>query len=197
MAAAGLAPHKKGARRAGRAVAFLDETGHTFRARFGTTWAPRGHPPVLRRVSQRREVSTIAALVAPLDGPARLCARHFRGSIHGEQVLVALRSFRRRVGRPLIVVWDGLNAHRATPVREFVAAHPDDYRLEWLPPYAPELNPEELCNGWVKQDLQNAVPGSVDELHQMARRSFRRLGRRPAILRNFFHHAGLSVTHFS
>src|SRR3954468_13767778 len=38
VAAAGLAPRKKGARRCGRAVVFVDETGHTFRARFGTTW---------------------------------------------------------------------------------------------------------------------------------------------------------------
>ncbi len=47
---------KKGARRARRVMAFLDETGHTFRARVGTTWAPVGRPPVLRRVSTRREV---------------------------------------------------------------------------------------------------------------------------------------------
>jgi transposase len=150
-------------------------------------------------VSQRREVSSVAALVAPLRGrdgrdePARLYARHFRGSIHGEQVLVALQYFRRRIGRPLVVVWDRLNAHRATPVLAFVAAHPDDYAIEWLPPYAPELNPEELCNGAVKRATLNALPDSVDELHRLARRSFRRLGRRPETLRHFFHHAGLSV----
>jgi transposase len=197
VAAARLAAHKKGARRTGRAIAFLDETGHTFGARLGTTWAPVARPPVLRRVSQRREVSTLAALVAPLDGPARLYARHFRGSIHAEQVIEALSCFRRRIGRPLIVVWDRLNAHRAAAVRAFVAAHPDDYRLEWLPPYAPELNPEELCNGWVKQDMHNAGPASTDELHRMVRRSFRRLSRRPAALHGFFHHARLSVTPFS
>src|SRR5437016_1912891 len=83
LAAAGLAADKKGARRTGRAIAFLDETGHTFRSLVGTTWAPRGRPPVLKRVSQRREVSSVVALVAPLDGPARLYARHFCGSIHG------------------------------------------------------------------------------------------------------------------
>jgi transposase len=175
----------------------VDETGHTFRARLGTTWAPTGQPPVLKRVSQRREVSTIAALVAPLDGPARLYARHFRGTIHGEQVIAALRYFRRRIGRPLVVAWDRLNAHRAKPVQAFVAAHPDDYQLEWLPPYAPELNPEELCNGWIKREMQNAVPGSADELRHLARRSFRRLGRRPDLLRTFFHHAGLRDTRFS
>jgi transposase len=148
-------------------------------------------------VSQRREVSSLVALVAPLDGPsarARLYARHFRGSIHGEEVIVALRYFRRRIGRPLVVVWDRLNAHRATPVRAFVAAHPDGYRLEWLPPYAPDLNPEERCNGAVKRAMQNGAPPSVDALHRAARRSFRRLGHRHATLLGFFRHAGLRVT---
>jgi transposase len=178
-------------------VLFVDETGHTFRARFGPTGAPVGRPPVLRRVSGRREVSTIAALRAPLAGPARVYARHFRGSIHGEQVLLALRHFRRRVGRPLVVVWDRLNAHRAKVVQAFVAAHPADYRLEWLPPYAPELNPEELCNGAVKRALLNAAPASVDALHHLARRAFRRLDHHPALLHGFFRHTGLRVTRFT
>jgi transposase len=175
-------------------VIFVDETGHTFRARLGTTWAPIGQPPVLRRVSQRREVSSIAGLVAPLDRPARLYARHFAGSLHGEQVIAALRYFRRQVGCPLLVVWDRLPAHRAQPVRRFLAAHPADYQVEWLPPYAPELNPEELCNGAVKQDLLSALPDSVDDLRRQVRCSFIRLGRRSAVLQSFFHHAGLAVT---
>jgi len=188
-----VAPHQKGARRSGRAVAFLDETGHTFQARVETTWAPTGQPLVLRRLSQRREVSSLAALVAPLDGPARLYARHFRGSIQHAQVIAALRHFRRRLGRPLVIVWDRLPAHRAQPVQAFLAAHAADYQLEWLPSYAPELNPEELCNGAVKGALRNAQPGSVAELHRQARREFRRLARRTAELERFFQHAGLSV----
>lgn len=145
-------------------------------------------------MSQRREISSVVALVAPLEGPARLSARHFQGSIHGEQVIAALRHFRRRIGRPLVVVLDRSQAHRAKVVLAFVATHPQDYRIEWLPPYAPELNPEELCNSWVKKDMQNAVPGSVDELLQVARRGFLRLGRHPNTLAGFFRHAGLSVT---
>jgi transposase len=79
-------------------------------------------------------------------------------------------------------------------VQGFVAAHAADYQLEWLPPYAPELNPEELCNGAVKQELRNALPDSVDALRRQARRSFRRLGRRSLLLHRFFDHAGLAVT---
>src|SRR5438045_1218059 len=69
VAAPGLAPDQKNARRTRRAIIFVDETGHTFRARLGTTWAPIGQPPILRRMSQRREVSSIAGLVVPLDRP--------------------------------------------------------------------------------------------------------------------------------
>lgn len=163
------------------------------RADLGTTWAPVGRPPVLTRVSQRREVASSGALVAPLDGPARLYAGHFVGSVRGEQVIVALRSFRRRVGRPRVVGWDRLNAHRAGPVLAFVAAHPHDYRLEWLPPYSPDLTPEELGNGAVKRDMLTAAPDSVEALRASARCRFRRLARQPDLLRGFFRHAGLRV----
>ena len=147
-------------------------------------------------MSQQREVSSVAALVAPLGGHAdraRLYARHFRGSVHGEQVIVALRYFRRRLSQPLVVIWDRLHAHRAKPVQAFLAAHPEDYAIEWLPPYAPDLNPEELCNGAVKRDMLNAVPVSVDELHRAARRGFLCLGRQPAALHHFFRHVGLAL----
>lgn len=63
--------------------------------------------------------------------------------------------------------------------------------MEWLPSYTPEL-----CNGRVKRDLLHAVPASVDELHCVACRSFRRLGWHTDLLDGFFRHAGLSVMGF-
>jgi hypothetical protein len=71
------------------------------------------------------------------------------------------------------------------------------YGIEWLPPHAPDLNPEERCNGAVNPALQNAPPCSAHELHRLARRGFVRLSRRPDALRGFFHHVGLSVKHVS
>ena len=171
----------------------MDETGHSFRQRPGTTWAPRGATPVLRRVSKRREVSSIVA-VTP-DG--RLYARHFRGSISSETVIVALRHFRRKVGAPLLVVWDRLNAHRARRTAAFLAAHGPDFAVAYLPAYAPELNPEEPCNACVKRAMANALPDSVADLHRLARREFRRLQHRPELIVGCFRHAGLPVTPLS
>ncbi|WP_161606581.1 transposase [Myxococcus xanthus] len=172
----------------------MDETGSTFRARLGTTWAPVGHPPQLRRVSKRREISSMVALVAPSKrGRARLYARHFEGSVHGAQAVAALRYFHRKVGRPLVVVWDRLGVHRSQEVKDFVEAHSEDFVLEEFPAYAPELNPEEGCNSQVKLSMLNATPESVADLHRQVRAAFVRLGRRHTALRGFFGHAGLSL----
>jgi transposase len=105
----------------------------------------------------------------------------------------ALRYFRRRLGTPLIVLWDRLNAHRSAAVQRFLAAHRGDFPVVPLPPYAPELNPEEPCNSVVKRELANALPASITDRRALARRRFRRLQHRPALIRRFFQHAGLDV----
>ena len=144
---------------------------------------------MLRRVSKRREVSSIVAITP--DG--RLYARHFRTSVSSSTVISALRYFRRKIGTPLLVVWDRLNAHRSRATTAFIAAHPQDYAAAYLPAYAPELNPEEQCNACVKRAMESALPGSIADLHRLARREFGRLQQRPELITSFFRHAGLSV----
>ena len=147
---------------------------------------------MLRRLSKRREVSSVVAITP--DG--RLYARHFRTSVSSRTVILALRYFRRQIGTPLLVIWDRLNAHRSRATTGFIAAHAQDYAVAYLPAYAPELNPEEQCNAFVKRALANALPDSVADLHRLARREFVRLQSRPKMIVSFFRHAGLSVAAF-
>lgn len=138
-------------------------------------------------MSKRREVSSIVGITP--DG--RLAARHFRGAIDSGKVVCALRHFQRRFGRRLLVVWDRLNAHRSRETRRFLDRHAPDVAVAYLPAYAPDLNPEEQCNAWVKRAMTNALPASVEALTALARRSFRQLQQQPAMIARFFHHAGL------
>lgn len=149
---------------------------------------------MLRRRRGRRAVSSVVVLTAPLDGRRpRLFARHVVGTIRTPELLAALRYFHRKLRRTVILVWDHSRVHRGRAVAAFVGAHPTWYRLEWLPGYAPELNPEEQCNGAVKRAMLNAVPESPEAMRAMARRHFTRLGRHPELLRACFVHAGLSL----
>jgi hypothetical protein len=92
----------------------------------------------------------------------------------------------------MIIIWDRLNAHRSVIVKDYVAAHPD-LEAEWLPPYAPDLNPEEGCHGNVKQHLRNAAPVNTHDIRTQVDRGFARPRHRPDLLLGFFRHAGLNV----
>jgi transposase len=139
-------------------------------------------------VSKRRELSTVIALT--LSG--KIYKRHFEHAIGATDILTALKHFQRFIARPMIVIWDRLNAHRAVIVHDYVAAHPD-VEVEWLPPYAPDLNPEEGCHGNIKQHLRNAAPATPHDLRVQVDRGFARVRRRPDLILGFFRHAGLSV----
>ncbi|WP_420713329.1 transposase, partial [Streptomyces sp. NRRL WC-3549] len=53
----------------------------------------------------------------------------------------------------------GPAAHRSRKVRDWLAAHPDDVELHFLPPHSPELNPDELVNTDLKHSLPEQHPG--------------------------------------
>ena len=167
----------------------VDKTGVSFRAQVATTWAPMGQTPSLRRLSQRRALSTVIGLT--LSGT--IDKRHVEHPSGAEDILVTLRHWQRYSAGSMIIIWDRLSAHRATTVKEYVAAHPE-IEVEWLPPYAPDLNPEEGCHGNVKQHLRNAIPESLSALRAQVDKGFARLRRRPDLLLGFFRHAGLAVS---
>jgi transposase len=143
----------------------------------------------LRRVTRERRVLS-AAVGLTLSG--HIYKRQFAGSIDGLRVVEALKHIGRHIKGCWILVWDRAPIHTAGVVADYLAAHPEVI-VEWLPPYAPELNAEEYCHGNVKRHLKNAVPATREELRMMVNRGFARLRHRPDLMLSFFHRAGLSV----
>jgi transposase len=81
-----------------------------------------------------------------------------------------LRHLLRHIGGNLLVVWDRLPSHRSRLVREFVAEQGGRLELEYLPAYAPELNPVEYLWGyWKQHEMANLCPESLWDLSVHAR----------------------------
>jgi len=110
----------------------------------------------------------------------------------GVDVVVALEHIRQQIHASFILVWDHASTHRSREVKQYLAAHPE-IDVEWLPTYAPELNPEEFCHGNVKQHLKNATPENRDQVRDMIDREFARIRKRPDLMLGFFHRAGLAL----
>jgi transposase len=71
------------------------------------------------------------------------------GSIMKEQLVEFLKALRAHFKQPLLIIWDGLKAHRSKLVRECLASIGEDIPVAFLPPYSPDLNPVEYLWTWL------------------------------------------------
>ena len=98
----------------------------------------------------------------------------------------------RHVPENLLIVWDGLPSHRSRAVRDFIKEQRGRLWVEFLPAYAPELNPVEYLWGyWKQHELPNFCPKDYAQLSYVARRALRRMRRRPTLVAAFWKQAEL------
>ena len=118
--------------------------------------------------------------------------RLFPGTIGGPQVVEFLQHLLRQRRGKLLVIWDGLPAHRSRVVKDFLREQRKRLEVEFLPAYAPELNPVEYLWGyWKDHELPNFCPKNFGELSHYARRALRRMRRRPTLVAAFWKQAEL------
>ncbi len=86
----------------------------------------------------------------------------------------------------------GALTHRSRLVGELVLRQRGRIELEYLPAYAPELNPVEYIWGyWKHHELPNFCPHDFAQLSYHARRALRRMRRRPTLVMAFWEQADL------
>ena len=175
---------KKGALEGRWTIAFLDESGANLEPLVGRTWAPRGTVPVLRHAMGRW---TRVHMMSAVTHTGRLYF-HFRvGRAFRQPDLIRfLRRLERHIDGEVVVFLDRGGPHRGPLLRKFLRSHPR-IRLEYLPPYGFEYNPDEGVWDelkWVR--LRNFVPTDTEELESALRRGLRRLQHRPGRIAAFF-----------
>jgi len=124
----------------------------------------------------------------------RFYFRLFPGTIKGPQIVEFLKALKAQIKRKLLIVWDGLGVHKSRLVREYVESLNGRIQIEFLPAYAPELNPTEYIWGHLKQhEMANLCAKSIAELAPFARNRLRSMQRRPNLIRAFWQQAQLTL----
>ena len=112
--------------------------------------------------------------------------------MNARDILRFLKELKRHLnGKNLLLIWDGLPAHRAKIVTQYMLREKQWLRVERFPAYAPELNPiEYLWSAMKRKDLANQIPSGMSSLRRAVRRSRNRLSH-AAVLRGFLKASGL------
>jgi transposase len=98
-----------------------------------------------------------------------------------------LRRFTKGLHRPCLIIVDGHPVHRANVVKDFIAASSGKIEIYFLPPYAPDLNPDEFVWNHVKRHgLSKKPPARNESLTKRVARDLAAIGGSPRLVRSFF-----------
>jgi transposase len=158
------------------------------------TWAPRGQTPVLDCWDRHDRLSVISALtVSPQRRRLGLYFDIFDHNIVAEDFEQFVANLLRRIGRPITLVMDRWQVHKSG-ARKLQERFGHRVGVEWLPAYAPELNPVEHVWSHTKHsDLANYIPEDVLRLGKSVAKSLRDKQANQSLLRSFFHAAKLRI----
>ena len=176
---------RKLAKETGAEIWFEDESGVRSDYHGGTTWSPKGQTPVVRTTGARYRYNMISAVAPKGDLRFMLTKKAVTAPVFVE----FLKRLMQGMTRPVFLIVDGHPVHRSAKVQQYVASTKGRLQLFFLPPYSPELNPDEQV--WVEvksKGIGRRVITSASQMFSTLLGLLRSLQRSPKKIRSFFEH---------
>ncbi|MBP9117773.1 MAG: IS630 family transposase [Methyloversatilis sp.] len=121
------------------------EDGHWLRG-----YAPMGQTPVLAAPSKRHGLAMISAISN--QGLVRF--EFIEGAMNTDLLIGFMEGLIADSTRKVFLILDNLRVHHAKLVTEWLHEHREKIEVFYLPPYSPELNPDEYLNREFKTRLR-------------------------------------------
>jgi transposase len=170
---------------------FCDQSGFYLLPMVVRTYAPVGKRPILHEHLSRDHLSAMSGIT--LEG--KLYMLEQERAFKGEDVVRFLKHLMPQIPGKLLVIWDGSPIHRGQAVKEYLAGGAASrVRLEQLPGYAPDLNPDEGVWKYLKcVELKNLCCRSLSELKIELRKAKERLRHKRDIILGCIRQPGFEV----
>jgi transposase len=171
------------AKREGTEIHWGDEMGLRSDHQAGRSWGRRGQTPVIPGTGRRFGCN----MISTITNRGRLYFMVFKERFTARVFISFLKRLRRQVGRKVILIVDKHPTHKAGETTRWLKRQKGHLQMYFLPPYSPELNPDELLN----QDVKTNAVGrrrAVDQADLMAnvRGYLRSTQKMPYVVRSYF-----------
>lgn len=162
-----------------------DETGIRSHDSRGRTFAPVGKTPTVRKTARRFGVTMISAV----NNRGKLYFMILPSGINSDLFIKFLQKLIESRKEKIFLIIDNLPVHKTKRVKEWVWNHRARMRIFFLPPYSPELNPDEYLN----QDLKANIVGKVKmndsaDLVVGIKSFMQKRQKNPTQVKKYFHH---------
>lgn len=163
---------------------FQDEAGVSLTPVMGKTWAPKGKTPIVKVTGKRGGLCVTSAISPAGKMIFRIEKKRVNAGVHIEFLKQVMKH---HPNRKIIVIEDRAPAHRAKKVGDFVEKHKKRLAVYLLPPYAPELNPDEHVWEYLKAyKLKAHQAKDTQELKKLVKRKMQGIQRKKQVVSSFF-----------
>lgn len=165
-------------------IFFGDETNIQNTTNYMRGYAPRGKTPVVRVESQKFKVNMLSAI----SKRGKLRFMLYKENMNAEKLIDFMGRLIRDVNKKVFLILDNLRVHHLKKVQKWLTAHKDKIEVFYLPPYAPEYNPDELVNSDLKRSVgAKSSPRSEEELEHNVRSHLKKIQNNSVKIASFFH----------
>ncbi len=174
---------RRRAKKHGAKIYFLDEAGFHSDPVLGRTYGLKGHTPVVGTSGQRQRINAISAV----NARGAFWYNVYSGKLNASRFVEFLQDFMKGRRERVFLVVDGHPSHKAKKVQAYVKSLGGKLELHFLPPYAPDLNPDEFVWGHAKTNGVSKKPLRKNEsLKERVASDLEALKRNKPLLRSFF-----------
>lgn len=162
-----------------------DETGIQSDAYNAKGFAPKGKAPVVRLNAKKNSISMISSVTN--NGKVRFML--YRETMTGAVLIKFMSRLVKDTERKVFLILDNLRVHHGRKVADWLDANQDNIEVFFLPPYAPEYNPDEYLNGDLKHKIRSGIPArSQNDLEKKTRSFMKTLQKRSHHVKKYFKH---------
>lgn len=166
-----------------------DETGVSNRENFERGFAEKGHPPVLPLPTKQERVNMISAITN--QGNVRFMV--YEQTMNQHLLIDFMRRLIKDSDKKVFLILDNLRVHHGKIVASWLEKHKAEIEVFFVPPYAPEINPDEYLNHALKRDVHSGnLPRSKGDINHKIHSFMRRLQHNKDSVTAFFRHKCVS-----
>ena len=174
---------RKRAKQRGAEIFFLDEVGVRSDSPLGRSYGLKGKTPVVKTSGQRQKINAISAV----NAKGAFWYKVYGGMLTAVLFVGMLKDLMKGRKKPVMLVVDGLPVHKAKLVAKHVQSTKGRLELHFLPPYAPDLNPDEFAWSHLKQNGTSKKPLRKNEaLRQRVEQDLAEIKADRKLVRSFF-----------
>ena len=176
---------KKRAALHGGTIFWGDETGISNQCQHERGYAPRGQTPIIRTSAKRFRTNLISAV----NNQGKLRFMLYRENMTAKVLIRFMKRLIKDTDRKVFLILDNLKVHHARVVKAWLEPNQDKIEVYYLPPYSPDMNPDEYLNCDLKQGIRAASPVKTQQqLEQRVLSHMRKLQALPERIKSYFQH---------